>query len=55
MDELKNIVNASVVDDMNELLESLPAIQENFNTLKNDSNTMRVYASQLNDGRELNW
>lgn len=51
MNELENVTNATVVFDVFKIVnENLPTIKESFKSLKDDSNKMRVYASQLNDG-----
>lgn len=46
-----NITNIPVITDILKIAnENIPAIQESFQLLTNDSAKLRVYASQLNDG-----
>ncbi|XP_044252661.1 prominin-like protein isoform X2 [Tribolium madens] len=47
--ELVNYSNAISMTEVANIVEALPAIEEKFITLKYSTNTLRVYASQLND------
>lgn len=52
-DELQNYSHAVSMTQITNIVESLPRIQENLQTLKNSTNELRVNASQLNDGEFL--
>ncbi|XP_015838370.2 prominin-like protein isoform X2 [Tribolium castaneum] len=47
--ELVNYSNAISMTEVANIVEALPAIEEKFITLKYSTNSLRVYASQLND------
>lgn len=50
MNHLKDFTNASAVSTIYEFVNSLDTVNATLYTMKSDTNALRVYASQLNDG-----
>lgn len=50
MNHLKDFTNASAVSTINDFVNSLDTVNTTLHTMKSDTNALRVYASQLNDG-----
>lgn len=50
MNHLKDFTNASAVSTINDFVNSLDTVNATLHTMKSDTNALRVYASQLNDG-----
>lgn len=48
--ELAHYANAISMTEVANIVTALPNIRDGFTTLKYSTNTLRVYASQLNDG-----
>ncbi|KAL3272935.1 hypothetical protein HHI36_014392 [Cryptolaemus montrouzieri] len=48
--ELEQISNASSMDDISNIARQFPSIRSDYELLKNSTNDLRIYASQLNDG-----
>lgn len=50
MSHLKDFTNASAVSTIYEFVSSLETVNTTLYTMKSQTNELRVYASQLNDG-----
>lgn len=51
MNHLKDFTNASAVSTIYDFVNSLDTVNSTLYIMKSDTNALRVYASQLNDGQ----
>lgn len=50
-DELLTLTQATSLNNISSIVKEMREVQNELTTLKNNTNILRVYASQLNDGK----